>query len=96
MPMSITLSVQLARFLGDQRQNYSKEQVFINPLSAKSLSLNVHPLKVVYRYRDQQLHVFVGNYSYLFNLRLNNYVQIVMIKLFFVPNKKRSNSLIGL
>ena len=38
--------------------------------SAKLNNLNFHPLVVVSRYRDPQLHV-AENYSYFFNLRTN-------------------------
>ena len=51
----------------------------MNPLITTLSSLNFHQRQVVSRYRDSQLKVG-ENYSYLLNFRLENKLQMLLLK----------------
>ena len=61
----------------------------VNPLPAKLIYLNFHPLDAVSFCRDQQPQV-VNNYSYLFNLRpsiqTNKQILSLCLNKHFIPN----------
>ena len=58
----------------------------LNPLPAKFLNLNFHPLKVVSRYRDPQLAV-VEKFSHYFCLvRDQTFANLECLNTHFIPN----------